>query len=146
MWWGAPDEEAKHMAREPKYMAAWPARQSRGASKPSQPDLEMNLGRVSAGASGCRQAITNLLTPSEWLAGQPIMYFGSPDICLVLHLGVPPCNHIVSASRSPPGLGSDTASRSPPGRGHRFAQSAASWKHVVLDSLCATLLHFCVNS
>ena len=45
---------------------------------------------------------------------------------------------IVSASRSPPGLGSDTASRSPPGRGHRFAQ--------VFHSLCATLLHFCVNS
>ena len=53
---------------------------------------------------------------------------------------------IVSASRSPPGLGSDTASRSPPGRGHRFAQSAVSWKYVVFHSLCATLLHFCVNS
>ena len=53
---------------------------------------------------------------------------------------------IVSASRSPPGLGSDTASRSPPGRGHRFDQSAVSWKYVVFHSLCATLLHFCVNS
>ena len=53
---------------------------------------------------------------------------------------------IVSASRSPPGLGSDTASRSPPGRGHRFAQSAVSWKYVVFHSLCATLVHFCVNS
>ena len=41
---------------------------------------------------------------------------------------------IVSASRSPPGLGSDTASRSPPGLGHRFAQSAVSWKYVVFTA------------
>ena len=53
---------------------------------------------------------------------------------------------IVSASRSPPGLGSDTASRSPPGRGHRFAQSDVPWKYVVFHSLCATILHFYVNS
>ena len=53
---------------------------------------------------------------------------------------------IVSASRSPPGLGSDTASRSPPGRGHRFAQSAVPWKHFAFHSFCVTLLHFCVNS
>ena len=53
---------------------------------------------------------------------------------------------IVSASRSPPGLGSDTASRSPPGRGHRFAQSAVPWKHVVLHSLCATPFKFCMSS
>ena len=53
---------------------------------------------------------------------------------------------VVSASRSPPGLGSDTASRSPPGRGHRFAQSAVPWKHVVFHSFCATLLHLYVNS
>ena len=49
---------------------------------------------------------------------------------------------IVSASRGPPGLGSDTASRSPPGRGHRFAQSAVPWKYLLFHSLCATLLHF----
>ena len=52
---------------------------------------------------------------------------------------------IVSASRSSPGLGSDTASRSPPGRGHRFAQSAVPWKYVAFQGLCVTLLHFCLN-
>ena len=49
---------------------------------------------------------------------------------------------IVSASRSPPGLGSDTASCSPPGRGHR--RSLRSVRYAMeLFCISAFVLHSC---